>query len=164
MKKGYVLFFLILGGFVTNLQAQLLQWNTFGNLGTETIEPSTFNDPNLSGVTNLTQGTITPAANANRFGGSGWFDAGNTVAGNTLAEAVAGNDYIQFIVTPNGGFSFTPTSLVFTWDRSATGPSSVTLRSSADGFNPHRATSRARVLRRSSFAESRSPPCPAPRR
>ncbi len=135
MKKVYVLLFLIVGGFVTNLHAQLLQWNTFGNIGTETTEPSVFNDPNLSGVTNLTPGAgITPAANGNRFGGSNWFDAGNTVAGNTLAEAIAGNNYIQFIVTPNSGFSFTPTSLVFTWDRSASGPSSVTLRSSADGF------------------------------
>ncbi|MCX6273724.1 MAG: HYR domain-containing protein [Bacteroidetes bacterium] len=115
-------------------KAQLLQWNTFGNVGTETTEPSVFNDVNIAGSVNLTIGTITPATNANRFGGSGWFDTGNTVAGNTLAEAIAGNDYIQFVVTPNAGFSFTATSLVFTWDRSTTGPSSVTLRSSADGF------------------------------
>ena len=135
MKKVYVLFCLFIAGIVTNVDAQiLLQWNTFGNAGTETTEPSVFNDPNLSGVTNLTQGTITAAANGNRFGGSGWFNTGNTVAGNTLTEAVAGNDYIQFIVTPNVGFSFTPTSLVFTWDRSGTGPQHVTLRSSSDGF------------------------------
>jgi hypothetical protein len=134
MKKIYAVSFLIVAGFFTSVQAQLLQWNTFGNAGTETTEPSIFNDPNLSGVTNLTLGTITPAANGNRFGGSGWFDAGNTPAGNTLAEAVAGNDYIQFIVTPNAGFSFTPTSFVFVWDRSATGPANVALRSSADGF------------------------------
>jgi len=117
----------------SDASAQLLQWNTFGNLGTELTEPSIFNDPNISS-TNLTQGTITAAANANRFGGSGWFDAGNTVAGNTLAEAIAGNDYIQFIVTPNSGFSFTPTSFVFQWDKSGTGPKNVTLRSSVDGY------------------------------
>jgi len=113
--------------------AQLLQWNTFGNAGTELTEPSIFNDPNISS-TNLTQGTITAAVNTNRFGGSGWFDVGNTVAGNTLAEAITGNDYIQFIVTPNSGFSFTPTSFVFQWDRSTSGPKNVTLRSSVDGF------------------------------
>ena len=134
MKKIYVFFCLLfLSGGVSYVNAQLLQWNTFGNAGTETTEPSVFNNANISAA-NLTQGTITPAANANRFGGSGWFNTGNTPAGNTLAEAVAGNDYIQFIVTPNAGFSFTPTALVFTWDRSATGPSSVTLRSSVDGF------------------------------
>jgi len=113
--------------------SQLLQWNTFGNTGTETTEASIFNDANIV-ATNLTQGTITAAGNVNRFGGSDWFNTGNTVAGNTLAEAIAGNDYIQFTVTPNAGFSFTATSFVFSWDRSTTGPSSVTLRSSLDGY------------------------------
>src|SRR5690349_24998900 len=78
--------------------AQLLQWNTFGNLGTETTEPSVANDVNIAGPVNLTLGAgVTAAANGNRFGGSNWFDTGNTVAGNTLAEAIAGNNYIQFI-------------------------------------------------------------------
>ncbi len=112
---------------------QLLQWNTFGNLGTETSEPSVFNDPNIS-ATNLTQGTITAASNGNRFGGSNWFNTGNTAVGNTLAEAITGNDYIQFIVTPNAGCSYTPTSFVFQWDKSGTGPKNLALRSSADGY------------------------------
>jgi hypothetical protein len=129
--KATALMLMIL--FSSNLSAQLLTWNTFGNAGTETTEPSTSNNANIAAA-NLTQGTITAAANANRFGGSGWFNTGNTVAGNTLAEAVTGNDYIQFIVTPNIGATFTPTSLVFRWDRSASGPSAATLRSSADGF------------------------------
>lgn len=47
---------------------QLLQWKTFGNVGTETTEPSFYNDANISSA-NLTQGTITAAANGNRFGG-----------------------------------------------------------------------------------------------
>lgn len=112
---------------------QLLQWNTFGNAGTETTEPSVYNDPNIS-ATNLTQGTITAAANANRFGGSGWFNTGNTPAGNTLAEAITGNDYVQYIVSPNVGYNFTPTSLVFQWQSSGTGPTTVTLRSSNDSY------------------------------
>ena len=111
----------------------LLQWNTFGNAGTETTEPSVFNHVDLS-ATNLTQGTIVGAGNGNRFGGSGWFNTGNTAAGNTLAEAIAGNDYIQFIVTPDAGCSFTPTSFVFSWDHSAAGPANVALRSSADSY------------------------------
>jgi hypothetical protein len=72
---------------------QLLQWNTFGNAGTEITEPSVFNNVNIS-ATNLTQGSITAAANGNRFGGTNWFDAGNTAAGNTITEAVTGNNYI----------------------------------------------------------------------
>src|SRR5436190_5875909 len=113
--------------------AVLLSWNTFGNLGTETTEPSLANDPNLS-PSNLTLGAcVTSAANGNRFGGTAWFDAGDTNP-TTLAESIAGNDYIEFIVTPNAGTTFTPTSLDFVWDRSGTGPPNVTLRSSADGF------------------------------
>jgi len=132
MKK--LLTFLISLTAFSNVNAQLLQWNTFGNTGNETTEPSVFNDPNLSGVTNLVLGPgITGAANGNRFGGNNWWNSGNST-NSTLAEAVAGNDYIQFIVTPNSGFSFTPTSFVFNWDHSASGPNSVTLRSSVDGF------------------------------
>ncbi|HUR66785.1 MAG TPA: T9SS type A sorting domain-containing protein [Chitinophagaceae bacterium] len=113
---------------------QLLQWNTFGNAGTETIEPSVFNDPNITSANLIIGSGVTPAANANRLGGNNWFNAANTNP-NTLAEAVTGNDYFQFTVTPNAGFSFTPTSFVFNWDHSATGPASVTLRSSIDGFS-----------------------------
>jgi hypothetical protein len=113
---------------------QLLQWNTFANGGTETTEPSVFNDANVSSA-DLTFGAgVTAAANGNRFGGNGWWNTGNTVAGNTITEAVTGNDYIQFVVTPNSGYSFTPTSFIFSWDRSTTGPNKVTLRSSVDGF------------------------------
>jgi len=110
----------------------LLSWNTAGNLGTETSEPSVTNDPSIAAST-LTLSGVTPAGNGNRFGGSGWFDAGNTLAGSTLAEAVAGNNFIQFVVAPTSG-SFTATSLDFIWDRSSTGPSAVALRSSVDGF------------------------------
>ncbi|WP_298392106.1 YDG domain-containing protein, partial [Flavobacterium sp.] len=121
-------------GLVANITAPvILQWNTFGNAGTETTEPSTYNNPNVTAA-NLTLGSITAAGNSNRFGGTGWFNTGNTTGGNTLAEAVAGNDYIQFVVTPTSGYTFTPTSFSFIWDFSGTGPKSVALRSSADGF------------------------------
>ena len=36
---------------------------------------------------------------------------------------------------PVAGNSFTPTSLVFGFDRSNTGPTTLTLRSSADGYS-----------------------------
>ncbi|TSA49494.1 MAG: hypothetical protein D4R43_03790, partial [Sphingobacteriales bacterium] len=123
-----------ISGAQTLLQT-LLQWNTFGNQGTEILEPSIVNNVHISPV-NLTLGAgITAGQNGNRFGGTGWFDAGNTPAGNTIAEAITGNNYIEFIVTPGGGYSFTPSTFVFNWDRSATGPSNVALRSSADGFS-----------------------------
>jgi hypothetical protein len=119
-------------------QAVLVTWNTFGNAGTETSEPSTSLDANLVGTAtsvNLTLGPgVIGAGNANRFGGNNWWDSGDTVSGQTLADAIADNDYISFTIAPDPGFTFTATSLVFSWDRSNTGPNSLTLRSSADTF------------------------------
>ena len=111
----------------------LLSWNTWANTGTETTEPSVSNDPNISAANLIFGAGVTPAANANRFGGSAWFDAGDTFQ-TTLAESIAGNDYIQVIVQPNPGYAVTYTSFEFRWDRSGPGPSAVTLRSSADNF------------------------------
>jgi len=113
--------------------AQLLQWNTFGNLGTETAEPSVFNHSLLLS-SSLTLGAgINAAGNGNRFGGTTWFDTGEP-SPSTLANAVSQDDYLEFTVTPTGGAQFTPTSFVFSWDHSATGPGSLALRSSADAF------------------------------
>ncbi len=132
MKKFATLFLLCFTFAASTWGQVLLQWNTFGNTGTETTEPSVFNDPNIS-ATSLTLGAgVTGAANSNRLGGSNWFDTGDTNP-TTLAESVTGNDYIQFIVTTIGA-AFTPTSFVFSWDHSGTGPNSLTLRSSVDGF------------------------------
>lgn len=131
MRKIY--FFLALLLSFSAAQSQLLRWNTFGNTGLETTEPSVFNHPNVSSST-LTQGAgIVAAANTNRFGGSNWFDIGNSNP-STLAQAIAGNNYIQFVVTPVPGTTFTPTSLDFSWGASGTGPTALAMRSSADGF------------------------------
>lgn len=119
---------------LTGAHAQvLLQWNTFGNTGLEVSESSVFNDPNLLAAPLLNGAGINTATNANRLGGSSWFDTGDTNP-TSLDEAIADNDYFQFTVTPVAGASFTATSFVFSWERSGTGPSAVTLRSSLDDF------------------------------
>lgn len=120
---------------ITNFaSAQLLQWNTFGNTGSESTEPSVANDTRISSAS-LTKGSgVTNATNSNRFGGSNWFDTGDSNP-TTLSESITGNDYIQFTVTPTSGSQFSVTSLVFSWDRSNTGPSSVALRYSIDGYS-----------------------------
>ena len=135
MKQRILFIVLLVSTFYSSeTNAQLLQWNTFGNTGLETSEPSVFNNGNINS-SNLTLGAgVTSIGNGNRLGGKDWFDAGDTVAGTTLAESITGNDYIQFTVAPNAGATFTPTSFVFGWDRSNAGPSSLALRSSADGY------------------------------
>ena len=47
MKKIYLIVLFVIGVF-TCTNAQLLQWNTFGNAGTETTEPSVSNDANIA--------------------------------------------------------------------------------------------------------------------
>lgn len=129
-RLGWLISFLTL---CAAAPAQLLQWNTFGNLGTETSEPSTFNNVLLLS-SSLTLGAgVNPSANSHRFGGSSWFDTGEA-SPSTLANAISQDDYIEFTVTPTDGAAFTPAGLVFSWDHSATGPDSLALRSSADGF------------------------------
>lgn len=120
---------------VASANAQLITWNTFGNAGTETSETSASNSVYLTSSDLILGSGLPGASNANRFGSNNWFDTGNTGAGSTLAEAIAGNNYIQFTVTPLSGSAFTPTSFVFNWERSGTGPGSVTLRSSADSYS-----------------------------
>lgn len=106
--------------------AAILTWSTTGNLGTETMEPSAFNSPGIQSA-DLTLGDgISVAGAANRFGGRGWSIA--------LNDSIANDDYIQFIVAPEGGFVFSVDSFAFSWHRSTTGPTSVALRSSLDSF------------------------------
>ncbi len=113
---------------------QLLQWNTYGNNGgIETFEPSINNNPYVGADSLLLGAGITPSANANRFGGNGWYKTGNANP-TTLANAIADNDYIEFTVRPVTGATFTPASFVFSWERSSLGPAVLSLRSSADNY------------------------------
>ena len=131
---GAVAFAMVSAMSIRSEAAILLSWNTNANLGTETSEPSVTNDLSISAAALTLGAGVTAAGNGNRFGGSSWFDAGNTVAGNTIGEAVTGNNFIEFTVAPLAGFQFSATSFDFIWDRSSTGPSAVAIRSSVDSF------------------------------
>ena len=70
MKIKLALFILF---FSCNAFGQLLQWNTFGNAGTETTEPSATNNANIAAATlNYVGSSVNPAGNLNRFGGNNW--------------------------------------------------------------------------------------------
>ncbi|MCC7232038.1 MAG: hypothetical protein IT242_03770 [Bacteroidia bacterium] len=75
----------------SSAQGSLLQWNTFGNAGTETSEPSVYNDANVQAANLVVGPGVTPANNGNRLGGSDWFDTGNNNP-STISEAIAGNN------------------------------------------------------------------------
>ncbi|WP_169704729.1 3-coathanger stack domain-containing protein [Runella slithyformis] len=65
------------------------------------------------------------------YSSNGWY---STTAPTTLANAVANNDYYQFTVPIEAGMTADITGIQAYFQASGTGPGSVTLRSSVDGF------------------------------
>lgn len=109
-----------------NVQGQLFYWDTSGLNGSEAIHQSDYNDPNLDPGILMKGAGVTTAFNTNRFGGKNW--------PSTLSQAVAGNNYIELIVSPVSGYVFSATLFFFIWEFDAGGPNCVALRSSKDGF------------------------------
>ncbi|WP_430399562.1 choice-of-anchor D domain-containing protein [Flavobacterium sp.] len=95
--------------------------------GAEATATSNFNDVNLSSSTISRGAGLTAAGNGGRFNATNW-------ALTSIANAVSGNDYMEFTITPNATYSFDVTSIVISLQRSATGPRAIALRSSADSF------------------------------
>src|SRR6476620_8786025 len=65
------LVFLFVGAYQVDAQT-ILTWNTFGNTGTETTEPSTSNTNVAATTLNYTGSSVIAASNTNRFGGTNW--------------------------------------------------------------------------------------------
>ncbi|NOY46863.1 MAG: hypothetical protein GXO84_01365, partial [Chlorobi bacterium] len=106
---------------------QIITFDFGGNAGNEVSVGSNFNDANLITST-ITRGSgLIASNNANRFNARSW-------SLNDIATAVAENSYMEFTVTPNTGFQFDITTIVVNFQRSLTGPTGISLRSSIDGF------------------------------
>ncbi|MBC7947826.1 MAG: HYR domain-containing protein [Chitinophagaceae bacterium] len=128
MRKICLYFLLILIGHNAQSQIDLLTWESTGLAGSEASFASNFNVAGL-GASTITRGAgLTAAANGNRINATSW---GITANAN---DAVTGNDYFEFTVTPVGGSQFSVTQLVFNYERSATGPPNFIVRSSIDGY------------------------------
>lgn len=124
-KKIIIILFGIIS--INNSYSQILTFDYAGNTGSEVTDASNSNNVNL-GTSTISRGAgITASANADRFNAIDW-------AVTSIANAVSGNDYMEFTITPNAGFSFSITSIVISLQRSSTGPSGIALRSSADGY------------------------------
>ncbi|WP_053002449.1 lamin tail domain-containing protein [Kordia jejudonensis] len=124
MKNFTILFFL----FVVSVgYSQILTFDFNGLVGNEVSATSNTNDANISSAT-ITRGAgLTASNNGNRFNARSW-------ALTNIANAVSGNDYMEFTITPNSGFSFDVTTMVFNVQRSSTGLRGITLRSSLDSY------------------------------
>ena len=116
--------------------SQIITFEFNSLVGNEVSATSNFNNANLTTST-ITRGAgLTANNNAGRFNAQSW-------ALTNIANAVSGNDYMQFTITPNSGFQFNVTTIVFNVQRSATGLRGIALRSSLDGYTTNIDTEKA---------------------
>jgi len=106
---------------------QILTFEFSALAGGEATAASNFNNVNLSGSTISRGAGLGTPANGGRYNADNW-------AISSIANAVSGNDYMEFTITPNAGYQFDVSSIVVQWQRSATGNTQIALRSSVDGY------------------------------
>lgn len=105
----------------------ILTFEFSGLSGNEVSASSNYNDPNLTSST-ITRGFgLTATGNANRYNATSW-------ALTSIANAVSGDDYMEFTITPTGGNEFAVTSIYIQMQRSSTGPRGIALRSSINNY------------------------------
>ncbi|MGS2725545.1 choice-of-anchor D domain-containing protein [Psychroserpens sp. BH13MA-6] len=127
MKKNYALILIAFLCAVMSCFGQIITFDFNGLTGDEVSATSNFNDPNLNTST-ITRGAgLIANGNANRFNATNW-------AFTSIANAVSGDDYMEFTISPLPGFQFEITTIVVNFQRSGTGPRGIALRSSLDGY------------------------------
>ncbi|MBC8755596.1 T9SS type A sorting domain-containing protein [Kordia sp. YSTF-M3] len=125
MKKITPIIFFFLTCLAGN--SQILTFDFNGLAGNEASATSNSNDVNLSNSTITRGGGLTASNNGNRFNATSW-------AVTNISNAVSGNDYMEFTITPNSGFQFNVTTMVFNVQRSNTGLRGIAVRSSLDSY------------------------------
>jgi hypothetical protein len=128
MRKIFLYLLLIIVASNANAQIDLVTWESTGLVGSEASFTSNFNVAGLNSSV-ITRGAgLTAAGNANRINATSWGITANA------DDAITGNDYFEFTVTPTGGSQFSLTQFLFNYERSATGPPNFVVRSSLDGY------------------------------
>ena len=117
---------LVLG--VGNVWGQAILTFEFSALaGNEATANSNFNNSGLTSSAISRGAGLTASNNSQRFNATSW-------ATSSIANAVSGNDYMEFTITPNSGKQFSVSSIVVQWQRSSTGNTQIALRSSVDNY------------------------------
>jgi len=106
---------------------QILTFDFSGLAGNEASAISNYNASCIMSSTIIRGSGLTASTNADRFNATSW-------ALTSIANAVSGNDYMEFTITPSGTTAFSVSSIVISMQRSGTGPSGIALRSSIDGY------------------------------
>ena len=106
---------------------QILTFEFSSLSGNEVSASSNSNDANLVS-SSITRGAgLTASSNGGRFNATNW-------ALTSIANAVSGDDYMEFTITPQSGYQFSVNSIYIQMQRSSTGPSAIALRSSVDAY------------------------------
>lgn len=124
MKTKLLLLTLLVSAFSWG---QILTFDFASLAGNEATAVSNSNDVNLTTSTISRGAGITASANGGRFNAIDW-------AVTSIANAVTGNDYMEFTITPDLGYQFSVSSIYIQLQRSATGPRGIALRNSLDGY------------------------------
>lgn len=129
MKKNlinWVLLCVLMVLFIKS-QGQILTFEFSSLAGNEATAASNFNHANLTASTISRGAGLTASTNAGRFNATNW-------ALTSIDNAVSGNNYMEFSITPNSGYQFSVSSIVVQWQRSSTGNTAIALRSSVDSY------------------------------
>lgn len=106
----------------------IVSFDFAGLSGSETSANSNFNNTNLTSST-ITRGAgLTASGNADRFNATNW-------ALTSISNAVSGDNYMEFTITPISGYQFNVASIFIQLQRSNTGLTQIALRSSVDNFS-----------------------------
>jgi len=112
---------------VTAAPVVLATYDFVGLVGNETTASSNSTNANLSSSTISRGAGLTASGNGQRYNATSW-------ALTSIANAVTGNDYMEFTITPNSGYQFSVSSILVQWARSNSGNTQIALRSSVDSY------------------------------
>ncbi|WP_299228469.1 T9SS type A sorting domain-containing protein [uncultured Psychroserpens sp.] len=125
MKKIYLL--LITLSFCFYGFGQILTFEFSALSGNEANASSNSNDINLNSSTISRGAGLNASNNGGRFNATNW-------ALSSISNAVSGDDYMEFTITPNLNFEFSVSSIEINLQRSATGPRGIAIRNSVDNY------------------------------
>jgi len=122
-----IILFLLFTTAATFGWGQILTFDFAGIAGNEASVNSNTNNLGIT-ASSITRGAgLTASGNGDRFNATNW-------AVTSIANAISGNDYMEFTITPTATCNFSVSSISIQLQRSATGPSAIVLRSSLDAF------------------------------
>ncbi|MEL1236973.1 MAG: hypothetical protein VXA61_09890, partial [Candidatus Neomarinimicrobiota bacterium] len=89
--------------------------------------------PSATASSNASATALSRGAGLGTASGSS-FNSNNWTTTSTAGDAITNNDYIEWALTANSGYTVNVTSIEIDYDRSSSGPSKVFIRTSLDSY------------------------------